>query len=88
MKVEVGIALTPTMLAEAFCEMNDEEQAQVFIEIARIATSLWQPGGIYGMQLWSVGRHLRDCACSSHEARDLIREIASGIDADIGEPPP
>lgn len=80
MKVEVDINLTPAMLAEAFCDMNDEEQAQVFIEIARIASATWQPGGVYGMQLYSVGRHLRDCTCSSEEARAVIREIASGID--------
>lgn len=78
MKAEVEIAVTPRMLAEAFCDMNDEEQAQVFIEIAAIATATW-PGGIYGMQLYLVGRHLRDCSCSTIEARDIIGEIASGL---------
>lgn len=77
MKLGIDIALTPAQVAEAFCDLNDEDQAQVFVEIAKIA-SAW-PGGVTGTQFFMVGRHLRDCECSTEEARDVVREIASGL---------
>ena len=79
MKLEVEVKLTPALLAQEFCDMNDEEQAQVFIEIAKIAGATWT-GGVHGMQLWMVGRHLRDCECSTEDAREVIREIALGLE--------
>lgn len=71
-----GRAFTPPQVAAAFCALTDDDQAQVFIEIARIA-STWERSS--GMQWWAVGRHLRDCECSTYEARDLIDEIAGGM---------
>lgn len=73
MKLSLDVKLTPAQLAEAFCDLDDELQAQFFIEVARIA-STWAPGNF--MQWHSVGRHLRDCPCSTLEAVDLVREIA------------
>jgi hypothetical protein len=76
--------LTPAELAEAFCELNDEAQAQVFIEIARIAAT-WPPGNF--MQWHAVGRHLRDCECSTPEAVDLVREIAEATSPSLANAP-
>lgn len=76
MKLTVDIALTPRQLAIAFADMGDEEQAQVFIEVADIART-WT--GTTFAQWFSVGRHLRDCGCSTDDARELVLEIAKGI---------
>ena len=76
MKLEMDVRLSPAQLAEAFCELCDEGQAQFFIEVARVSAA-W-PGGA-GMQWRNVGRHLRTCACSNEETRDLVNEIASAM---------
>ena len=77
MKLEVEIKLTPRQLAEAFCDLDDEQQADFFIEAARIAAS-WRDGAV--MQWWYVGRHLRTCTCSTEEAREMVRELASALE--------
>lgn len=79
MKLEIKLNLTPAQIAEAFAELDDEKQAQVFIEVARIAAT-WE--GTTFDQWFAVGKHLRDCECSSDEARDLVRRIAEGSLAD------
>ena len=79
MKVTAEVTLTPSVIAEAFCGLNDEGQAQVFIEVAKLAAT-WD--GRPGYQWWLVGRHLRNCECSTDEARDIVREIASAMDYD------
>lgn len=78
MKLDVSIRLTPKQVAEAFCDLDDEAQAQVFIEVAAIAatwTSCTFP------QWLAVGKHLRTCECSTQEARDLVADIAEGARA-------
>jgi hypothetical protein len=77
MKLTLTIKLTPAQLAEAFCEMDDEDQAQVFIEAARIARGWDAPPAVQ----WSrVGGHLRTCSCSSADARALVRGLADGLE--------
>jgi hypothetical protein len=79
MKLQVDVTLTAVELADAFCEMGDEQQAQFFIEVARIADG-WPPGIMpRGWQWREVGKHLRNCSCSSESARALVREIADGM---------
>lgn len=79
-KVETKITLDVATVANAFCEMSDEQQAQFFIEAAKLATA-WNDGrGATGMQWWYVGRHLRNCACATEEARDMVREIVQSMD--------
>lgn len=80
MKLTVDLQLTPAQLAAALCDLDDEQQAQVFIEAARIAQA-WPSAVARTMQWWSVGKHLATCACSTEEARDLVRDIAAGVAA-------
>lgn len=70
--------LTPLEIAEAFCELDDEQQAQVFIDVARIASGWTAANGSYGAgwQWFTIGRHLKTCSCSTDEAREMVREIA------------
>jgi hypothetical protein len=77
MEVPVG----PQELAQAFAQMDDEQQAQFFIEVAKIAKE-WPNAPLGGaeMQWIRVGVHLRKCECSTEEARDLVRTIALGIE--------
>ena len=73
-------------LAEGFCELDDEQQADFFIACAHIM-SQWkgtlftgQAAGEWQMRL--VGRHLRDCGCSNEDARNLVRELAAALEPD------
>lgn len=74
MRLELKIRLTPAQVAEAFCEMDDEQQAQFFIECARIAAG-WD--GQF-RQWFYVGKHLRTCECSNDNALAMVAEIAEG----------
>jgi len=80
MKLEIQLDLTPVQLAQAFCDLSDEEQAQFFIEAARIARETWQGPATF-LQWREVGKHLAACACSTDDARELVRDIAEGMDA-------
>jgi hypothetical protein len=79
-KVEIvtGHALVRA-LAEAFCDLDDERQAEFFIEVAAIARQ-WPAGGA-SMQFWRIGRHLATCPCATDDARELVHDLAAGVDA-------
>jgi hypothetical protein len=83
-KLQVELRLTPAQLAEIFCDWGDEDMAQFFIECAKIA-SMWDAGGFLQWRL--TGGHLRDCACSTDDARELVREIAAGMEQPRAAPP-
>lgn len=73
MKVEVDVNLgDPVMLAKAFCDMNDEDQAQFFEEVSKCAQA-WHKGSC--MQWFMVGRHMRDCDCITWEGQNVVTEI-------------
>lgn len=71
---------TARELAEAFCELDDEAQAQFFIECAAIASTWCSTPTSMNLgadwQWYLVGKHLATCACSNDDARDMVREIA------------
>ena len=77
MEIILEVKLTPAQVAEAFCELDDEQQTDVFIEVGKIA-SKWVAGG--SMQWFNLGRHLRDCSCSTWEARNIIEGIFGGME--------
>lgn len=66
-------------LAVEFCKMDDDQQAQFFVEAARIMDA-WGAGA-RDRQAWFIGRHLATCACATEEARELVRMMAVTIDA-------
>ena len=78
MRLVVDRKLTPAEIAEAWCELTDEDQAQFFIEAARIAKSWAKDRYSAGATMqWSrIGGHLRTCPCSTHEARMMVADIA------------
>lgn len=79
--VKTQIELDVKLLAEQFCAMSDEEQAQFFIECAAIAAAWPTKYGGAGYQWYLAGRHLSTCECSNEDAREMVRELASGIEA-------
>jgi len=75
-KLSVDVVLSVEQLAASFAELTDDQQAQFFIEVARLAAA-WGPGNF---QQWlNVGRHLKECECSTDDARELVRDIAAGL---------
>ena len=73
----LGSASDPKSMAEVFCDWDDEQQAQFFIEAARLMRQ-WGPGK-HEMQAYYIGGHLKTCACSTDEARELVRAIADRL---------
>lgn len=76
-------------LAESFCALDDEQQADFFIHCARIMCAWNNEGRGYAFsghaalewQMCQVGSHLRTCECSTEDARDLVRALARGLEA-------
>ena len=79
MKLVRDIRLTPAEIAEAFCDLDDEGQAQVFIDVARLAQEWPKTNGGASFQWYLVGKHLKTCGCSTLEAQDMVVEIAEAI---------
>ena len=76
----------PRELAASFCGLDDEQQAQFFIECAAIMAT-WRGGLFEGRmageyQMGLVGKHLRTCTCSNDDARELVRALAEGLAAE------
>ena len=82
--VMVDVPLTLEQLAGLFVELDDDSQAKFFVEVARLMQG-WTPHE-RNMQAHYIGRHLRDCACSTEEARELVAGIAESM-ADPKETP-
>jgi hypothetical protein len=76
--VRVTVTATVADLAAAFVDLDDDTQAQFFVAVAaRMAAWTAHERNI---QLLRIGRHLRDCSCSSPEARLMVLELARGIE--------
>ena len=65
-----------------FAGLSDEQQADFFVAVAK-ASQKWECQGHWATQYWLVGRHLRDCACSTDEARELVQELGTGLRHDV-----
>ena len=75
-----------SILAEAFCGLDDDAQAGFFIDVARIMGK-WDndTGSSRESQLWAVGRHLATCECSTPEAVELIETISAAATRDMSQ---
>lgn len=70
------VEVTIEQIASWFAAMDDDQQAKFFVEVAKIAQSWKDPG----MQWWLVGSHLRNCECSTEDARELVRTLYAGLE--------
>lgn len=71
------VEITPELLGQLFADLDDDGQARFFVAAANVAKN-WT--GDWTYQFWAVGGHLRNCACSTEEARDLVRNLHAGIE--------
>jgi hypothetical protein len=67
--VEIQVDLA--MVAQVFASLDDEDQTQFFVLVAKEAEA-WDAE----TQWHYIGRHLNDCDCSSEGARRMIESIA------------
>lgn len=77
LNVTVDVPLTLQQLAGLFVELDDDSQAKFFVEVASLMQS-WTPHE-RNMQAFYIGRHLRDCACSTEDARKLMMDIVDAM---------
>jgi aminoglycoside phosphotransferase (APT) family kinase protein len=81
------IELSVDEIAFAFCELDDDAQAQFFVNVARIMRT-WKSQAGWDWQAWKIGRHLRTCSCVTDDAREVVRAIANGLDGIQENPQP
>ena len=74
--IEQEIEVDLPLLAKCFAELDDDSQAQFFVEVAKHAQG-WKHH--QSDQWYRVGRHMSTCECSTQEARDLIEMIHAGL---------
>ena len=77
-KSEQTIELTLDQLAECLSGISDDDMAQLFCKVAKLAEG-W---GCYRREIqWTtIGRHLATCECSTEEGREMIRTIAAAME--------
>lgn len=66
-------------IAELFCAMTDDGQAQFFVHVAATMAK-WPRVGACETQAFYIGKHLRDCECSTEGGREFIRSIIYAMD--------
>lgn len=76
MKIVHETRLTPEQVAEAFCELNDDQMALFFEEVGKIAKD-WK--GSAGMQWYLTGQHMKSCACVTDIGRSVVDEIHDSL---------
>jgi hypothetical protein len=71
LEVKASVEIDLETLARAFCEMDDDQQAQFFVKVAEIAKEF----SGFDNQWYFLGGHLRNCECSTDDAREMIDSI-------------
>lgn len=69
------------LLAEQFCQLTDEQQADFFEAVGRIMEGWPRDARHWGpeWQRFAIGRHMRDCTCVSDVGRRVIEDIFNGM---------
>ena len=80
MDVTVYLRLSVRQIAQAFCKLDDDEQAKFLVCVGDIMKA-WGAGKLE-TQCFNIGRHLVNCACSTQEARDVVQAMANGMEYD------
>jgi hypothetical protein len=76
-QMQSTVDVTPELLAEIFCGMDDEAQCKFFVEVGKIAQA--SPFN-FDQQWYFLGGHLRNCDCSTEPAREFIRGLARAME--------
>ena len=72
-KVTTEISLDIETAAKWFTELDDDQMCKFLVEVARIAN---QWGRNPDNQWYYLGGHLRNCKCSTPEAREMVKAWA------------
>lgn len=75
----VALSLSTEEIAGAFCALDDDAQAQFFVHVAAKMRT-WGHGKS-DMQRLYIAHHLRDCSCTTDEAREWIADVADEMRA-------
>ncbi len=68
----------------AYATLSRDQRMDLLADVAALMQT-WTPHE-RNMQAFYIGRHLRDCACSTDDARELIEEIRESMQADTKHP--
>ncbi len=71
---DMGTDAQGSEIARQFARMDDDHQAKFFVEVAKHMNG-WGAGKME-QQLYSIGKHLRTCECSTPEAIELVTFLA------------
>ena len=72
-KVTTEIELDVKIAARWFASLDDNEMCRFLVEVAE---EVKQFDGSAENQWYYLGGHLRNCACSTDEAREMVRKWA------------
>lgn len=75
---ETEVELDLDMMAQAFANLDDDSQAKFFVKVAEIGKNFGGLGAEF--QWFQIGSHLRNCECSTEDARDMIRSMHHGLE--------
>ncbi len=80
-EVRTTVKLDIDLAARWFANLDDDAQARFFVAVCRAAREQWSSPALgLGMQWYQIGSHLKNCECSSDDARDMIREMHNGLE--------
>lgn len=81
-EVVTRVKLDIELVARWFANLDDDSQARFFVAVAAAAKS-WPVDARHAgqwHQWYQVGSHLRNCECSSEDAREMVRHIHDGLE--------
>ncbi len=81
-EIKTKIRLDIDLVARWFANLSDDVQALFFVAVCEEAKKWPRDRGInFGPshQWWLIGSHLRNCECSSEDARNMICEMFEGV---------
>ncbi len=83
-EVKTKIKLSVELAAQWFAALDDDSQAKFFVAVCAEARKWERAPGVLSFgpsyQWYLIGSHLRNCECSSDDARDMVREMFNGLE--------
>jgi hypothetical protein len=82
-EVHTKVKLSVELVAQWFANADDDTQARFFVAVCEAAKNWPRNRGVsfsQALQWYQIGSHLRNCECSSEEAREMVREMYAGLE--------
>lgn len=90
-RTEVEVELTPEQIGRLFADLDSDAQAKFFAAVAARGDEWDKENGADALsfgQWWQwneIGVHLYECECATDGAREVIRNIMSGMESAEGK---